>query len=69
MKYTPIRFLEGGERDKGPERTLEEIIAENIPNMEGETLKLRKRRVPYRTSKRNILIHMLIQLTEIKYEE
>ena len=31
-----IRVLEGEEREKGPEKVFEEIIAENFPNLEKE---------------------------------
>ena len=37
---------EGGERDKEPEETLEEEIAEIFPNMGKQTLKSRKHRDP-----------------------
>ena len=33
-----IGMPEGEERDKGPEKIFEEIIAENFPNMEKESL-------------------------------
>ena len=33
-----IRVLEGREREKGPEKIFEEIIAENFPNMGKETV-------------------------------
>ena len=36
IKHTHIRIIEvpeGGEREKGPEKIFEEIIAENFPNM------------------------------------
>ena len=33
-----IGLLEGEEREKGPEKIYEEIIAENFPNMGKETL-------------------------------
>ena len=35
------------EREKVPEKIFEEIIAENVPNMGKETLKLRKHREFY----------------------
>ena len=38
------------EREKGPEKLSEEIIAKNIPNMRKGTLKSRKCRVPCRIS-------------------
>ena len=40
------------EREKGPEKLSEEIIAKNIPNMRKGTLKSRKCRVPCRISPR-----------------
>ena len=41
FKHTDIRIIgvrEGEERDKGPEKIFEEIIAENFPNMGKELL-------------------------------
>ena len=41
IKCTNIHIIgvpEGGEREKGPEKTFEEIIAENFPNMGKETV-------------------------------
>ena len=41
IKHTNIHIIEvpeGGEREKGPKKIFEEIIAENSPNMRKETL-------------------------------
>ena len=41
IKCTNIHIIGvqgGGERDKGPEKIFEEIIAENFPNMGKETV-------------------------------
>ena len=49
IKYTNIHILgapEGEEREKGPEKIFEEIIAENFPNVGKEIIvKSRKHRV------------------------
>ena len=49
-----IGVLEGEEREKGPEKICEEIIAENFPNMGKETLSQvqESQRVPYRINPR-----------------
>ena len=47
IKHNNIHIIgvpEGEEREKGPKKISEEIIAENFPNMGKETLKSRKRR-------------------------
>ena len=41
IKHTNIHIIrgpKGAEREKGPEKTFEEIIAENFPNMGKETV-------------------------------
>ena len=60
------------EKKKGTEKIFEEIIAENLPNMEKETVNQvqEAQRVPYRLNpRRNILRHVLIKLTETKHKE
>ena len=62
---------EGEEREKGPEKIFEEIIAENFPSMGKETLTQveDKQRIPHRINpKRNTARHILIKMTKIKYE-
>ena len=51
IKCTSICIIgvpEGEEREKGLEEIFEEIIAKSLLNMEKETLKSKKHRVPYR---------------------
>ena len=61
-----------GPREKeGSEKILEEIIVKNFPNMGKEILKQvqEAQRVPYRIKpKRNMLRHILIKLSKIKYK-
>ena len=55
---------EGKEREKGPEKICEEIIAENTSNMGKEIVNLvqEAQRVPGR----NTLKHIILKLTKIK---
>ena len=58
-----------GEREKGPEKIFEEVIAENCPNMGKETVTQvqEAQRVPYRIKPRiNTPRHIVIKLTKIK---
>ena len=67
-----IRVPEGEEREKGPEKIFEEIIAENFPNVGKETVTQVQvvQRVPYRINPReNVLRHIVIKLTKIKDKE
>ena len=58
-----IGVPEGEEREKGPEKIFEEIIAENFPNMGKEIVN----QVPGGINpRRNILRHTVIKLTKIK---
>ena len=60
---------EGKEREKGPEKIFEEIIAESFPNMGKEIVnKVQKaQRVLGRINpRRNTLRHIVIKLTKIK---
>ena len=72
IKHTNIRVVgvpEGEKREKGPEKTFEEIIAENFLNMEKEivTQVQEAQRVPGRMNpRRNTLRHMVIKLTKTK---
>ena len=57
---------------KGYEKSFEEIIVENFPNMEKEMVNQvqEAQRVPYRINpRRNIPRHILIKLTKIKHKE
>ena len=67
-----IGVPEGEEREKGPEKIFEEIIVENFPNMgkEIDTQVQEVQRVPGRIKpRRNMLRHIVIKLTKIKYKE
>ena len=59
------------EREKGPEKIFEEIIAENFPNMGKQSFtKIQEaQQVPYKIhTRRNTPRHILIKLTKIKYK-
>ena len=63
---------EGEEREKGPEKILEEIIVENFPDMGKEiaTQVQETQRVPGRINpRRNTPRHTVIKLTKIKEKE
>ena len=72
MKCTNIPTVgvpEGEEREKGPEKIFEEIIAENFPNMGKEIVNQvqEAQRVPGRINpRRNTPRHIVIKLTKIK---
>ena len=59
---------EGEEREKGPEKIFEEIVAENFPNMGKEVVcQVQEARVPGRINPRmNTPRHIVIKLTKIK---
>ena len=63
-----IGVPEEEEKKKGYEKTFEEIIVENFPNMEKEIVNQvqEAQRFPYRINPRR---HTLIKLTKIKYKE
>ena len=64
-----IGVPEGGEREKGPEKILEEIIVENFPNMGKEIVSQVQEAqiVPGRINpRRNTLRHIVIKLIKIK---
>ena len=67
-----IGVPEGEEREKGPQKTFEEIIVENFPNMGKEiaTQVQEMQRVPYRINpRRNMPRHIVIKLAKIKDKE
>ena len=74
FKHTNIHIIgvpEGEEREKGPEKIFEEIIAENFPNMGKEIVNQvqEAQRVPGRINpRRNTPRHIVIKLTKLKTE-
>ena len=69
MNIFTIGVPEGEEREKGPEKIFEEIIAENFLNMGNEIVNQvqEAQRVPGRIKpRRNTLRHIVIKLTKIK---
>ena len=74
IKHTNIRIIGvlEEEKKKQPEKTFEEIIVENFPNMGKEIFNQiqEEQRVPYRINRRrNTPRHILIKLSKIKYKE
>ena len=74
IKCTNIRItgVPEEEKKKGSEKIFEEIIVKNFPNMGMEIVNQvqEAQRVPYRINpKRNMLRHILIKLSKIKYKE
>ena len=71
IKHNNVHIIgvrETEEREKGPEKIFEEIIAENLPNMGKEiATKVQKgQRVPYRINpRRNMPRHIVIKLARI----
>ena len=58
-----------GRRKRGAEKTFEEAIVENFPNMEKEIVVQEAQRVPYRINpRRNMPRHILIKLTKTKHK-
>ena len=59
------------EKKKGSEKTSEEIIVKNFPNMGKEivTQVQEAQRVPYRINLRKNTRHTLLKLTKIKFKE
>ena len=54
-------------REKGPEKILEEVIAENVPNMGKETVNQEAQSLPGRMNPRmNTPRHTVIKLTKLK---
>ena len=75
IKYTNIQITgvpEKEEKKKRQEKNFEEIIVENFPNMEKETVNQvqEAQRVPYRINpRRNMPRHILIKLIKTKHKE
>ena len=75
IKWTNIQIIgvpEEEEKKKGIEKTFEEIIVENFPNMGTELVNQVQevQRVPYRINpRRNMPRYILIKLSKIKYKE
>ena len=68
-KHSHYRVPQRKEREKGPEKIFEEIIAENFPNMGKEIVNQvqEAQRVPGRINPRkSTLRHIVIKLTKIK---
>ena len=64
-----IRVLEGEQREKGLEKILEEIIAENFPNMGKEIINQvqeARRVLGWINPRRNTLRHIVIKVTKIR---
>ena len=71
IKCTNICIIgvpEGEEREKGPEKIFEGVIAENFPNMGKEIVNQvqEAQSVPGRINLRNTLSHMVMKLTKSK---
>ena len=72
---TNVRIIgvpEEEEKKKGYEKTFEEIIVENFPNMEKEIVNQiqETQRVPYKINpRRNMPRHILIKLTKTNHKE
>ena len=75
IKCTNICIIvvpEGEEREEGPEKIFEEIIAENFPNMGKEIVNQvqETQRIPGRINpRRNTPRHIVIKLTKIKNKD
>ena len=75
IKCTNIQIIgvpQEEEKKKGYEKSFEEFIAENFPNMEKQIVNQGQevQRVPYRiNSRRNMPTHKLIKLTKTKHKE
>ena len=74
IKHTNVQIIRvpEEEREKGPEKKFEGIIAENFPKMGKETFTQvqEAKRVPYKINpRRNTPRHILIKLTNIKDKE
>ena len=70
IKHTNIRIIgvPEEEREKGPEKIFEEVIAENFPNMAKEIVNQvqEAQRVPGRINPRQNKLRHIIKLTKIK---
>ena len=66
-KHSYYRAPEGEEREKGPEKSSEEVRAENSPSARRKTFKPRKRRVPHNiNTRRDVPRQILNKVTQIK---
>ena len=69
-QYLSYRGPRGRRKRESTKKIFEEIIVENLPSMEKETINSKKCRVSYRINpRRNTSRHILIKLTEIKHKE
>ena len=75
VKHNNVHIIgvpEGEEREKGPDKIFEEMIAKNFPNM-GKEIAIQVQevqRVPYRINpRRNMLKHSVIKLEKFKDKE
>ena len=71
-QHSNYRGPEEEEKKKGYEKSFEEIIVENFPNMEKEIVNevQKAQRVPYRTNlRRNTSRYILIKLTKTEHKE
>ena len=71
IKCTNIRSIgipEGEEKEKGPEKIFEDIIAENFPNIRKEKLTQvqEAQRIPYRMNPRRNIARHINQTDKIK---
>ena len=75
IKCSSVQIIgvpEGEQKKKGYNKSFEEIIVENFPNMENEIVSQAQeaQRVPYRIyPRRNTPRHILIKLTKTKHKE
>ena len=75
IKCSSVQIIgvpEGEQKKKGYNKSFEEIIVENFPNMEKKIVNQLQeaQRVPYRLSpRRNTPRHILIKLTNTKHKE
>ena len=72
-QYSNIRGPRRREKKKGDEKSFEDIIVDNFPNMEKEIVNQvqeAQRGYPYRiNARRNTPRHILIKLTKTKHKE
>ena len=69
IKGVIVTLYPGRGREKEPEKISEEILAENFPKLEKQTVtKVQEmKKAPYRiTSQRNIQQHIVIKMTKIE---
>ena len=73
-RHTNVRIIgiPEEEKEKGTQKTFEEIIVENLPNMGKEIVNHNQeaQRFPHRiNARRNMPRHTLIKLSKIKYKK